>query len=434
MKHKPYKNRMLGDRELHPSTLMMGYGYDPTLSEGALKPPIFMTSTFVFDNAQHGKEFFELAYGKREASPGEELGLIYSRINNPDLEFLEDRLALWEDAEKGLAFSSGMSAIATTLLAYLRPGDVVVHSAPIYGGSEYLIRNILPAFGIDSVEFESGFKRLTLAPAVEEALPKGRVAVIYAETPANPTNGLVDLHECARLADDIASRQGGHRPIVVIDNTFLGPVWQQALQHGADVSVYSLTKYVGGHSDLVAGAVLGSRERLAPIMGFRTILGTMCSPHTGWLIMRSLETLQVRMEKSAANARTIADYLNQHPKVTKVHYLDFIESGTLAREIYERQCTSPGSTFSFDIAGGEAEAFQVLDHLQIIKLAVSLGGTESLMEHPFTMTHSDVPDDVKHRLGVNESLLRISVGIEDAGDLIADLDQALASISGESND
>ena len=434
MKHKPYKNRMLGDRELHPSTLMMGYGYDPTLSEGALKPPIFMTSTFVFDNAQHGKEFFELAYGKREASPGEELGLIYSRINNPDLEFLEDRLALWEDAEKGLAFSSGMSAIATTLLAYLRPGDVVVHSAPIYGGSEYLIRNILPAFGIDSVEFESGFKRLTLAPAVEEALPKGRVAVIYAETPANPTNGLVDLHECARLADDIASRQGGHRPIVVIDNTFLGPVWQQALQHGADVSVYSLTKYVGGHSDLVAGAVLGSRERLAPIMGFRTILGTMCSPHTGWLIMRSLETLQVRMEKSAANARTIADYLNQHPKVTKVHYLDFIESGPLAREIYERQCTSPGSTFSFDIAGGEAEAFQVLDHLQIIKLAVSLGGTESLMEHPFTMTHSDVPDDVKHRLGVNESLLRISVGIEDAGDLIADLDQALASISGESND
>ena len=248
MKNKTYKKLSIGDRQLQPSTLMMGYGYDPKLSEGSLKPPIFMTSTFVFDNSQHGKEFFELAYGKREAEPDEEMGLIYSRLNNPDLEVLEDRLALWEKAEKGLVFSSGMSAIATTLLASMRPGDVIVHSAPIYGGSDYLIRNILPEYGIKRVQFESGLKELTLAPALEEALPQGRVAVIFVETPANPTNGLVDLRECARLADEIAERQDGHRPLVIVDNTFLGPVWQQALAHGADISVYSLTKYVGGRS------------------------------------------------------------------------------------------------------------------------------------------------------------------------------------------
>lgn len=427
MEKKSYKKEQVGGHALHPSTQMMGFGYDPELSEGALKPPIFMTSTFVFDCAQHGKEFFELAYGKRAARPGEEPGLIYSRINNPDLEVLEDRLALWEEAEKGLAFSSGMSAIATTLLAYLRPGDVIVHSAPIYGGSEYLIRNILPGFGVASVEFESGIREMTLAPVLEDATTKGRVSVIFVETPANPTNGLVDLRECARLAAEIEVRQG-HRPVIVVDNTFLGPVWQKALQHGADISVYSLTKYVAGHSDVVAGAVLGSHERLAPIMGFRTILGTMCSPHTGWLIMRSLETLQIRMERSAANAKTIAAYLAEHPSVGHVHFLDFIEAGTKAREIYERQSSSPGSTFAFEIKGGEAEAFKVLDALQIIKLAVSLGGTESLMEHPFTMTHSDVPDEVKLRLGITPSMLRISVGIEHPEDLIADLAQALAAI------
>jgi len=369
-----------------------------------------------------------LAYGKREANAEEEIGLIYSRINNPNLEVLEDRLALWEDAEKGLSFSSGMSAISTTLLAYLRPGDVIVHSAPIYGGSEYFIRNILPGFGVSSVEFESGFEKMTLAPALDEALPKGRVSIIFVETPANPTNGLIDLKECARLADEVAAKQNGHRPLVVVDNTFLGPVWQQALKIGADISVYSLTKYVAGHSDVVAGAVLGSEAVLQPIMGFRTILGTMCSPHTCWLILRSLETLQIRMERSAQNAVKIADYLQNHPKVSKVHFLEFLEKGSLAREIFERQSSSAGSTFSFDIIGNESDAFKVLDSLQIIKLAVSLGGTESLMEHPYSMTHSDIPDDVKNRLGISDKMLRISVGIENCDDIIADLDQALAML------
>lgn len=419
-----FKKKKLGDHKLSPETLMMGYGYDPRLSEGALKAPIFMTSTFVFDKAQYGKDFFELAYGKREANPEEEPGLIYSRINNPDLEVLEDRLALWEDAEKGLSFSSGMAAISTVLFSYLRPGDVIIHSAPVYGGSEYLIRNILPQFGIQSVEFESGVEKLTLAPAVQEAKKLGRIAMIFVETPANPTNGLVDLHECKRQADLLAN-DTGVRPVIVADNTFLGPVWQKALQHGADISVYSLTKYVAGHSDVVAGAAMGSFSTMTPVMGYRTILGTMCDPHSGWLIMRSLETLKIRVERSAENARIIAEYLKTHPKVKKVHYLGFLPEGSLAKEIFDRQCESAGSTFAFDIHGGEQEAFRILDALQIIKLAVSLGGTESLMEHPFSMTHADVPDDVKNRLGLTESMLRISVGIENPEDLIKDLEQAL---------
>lgn len=419
---------MTKHQNVSPETQMMGYGFDPTLSEGALKPPIFMTSTFVFKNAQHGKEFFELAYGKREPKPGEQSGLIYSRINNPDLEILEERLALWEEAEKALTFSSGMSAISTTLLAFLRPGDVVVHSAPMYGGSEFLIRNILPEFGIQSVEFESGIEKHTLADALKLGNNKGRVGVIFIETPANPTNGLVDLAECARIADDLAEQQDGHRPVIVVDNTFLGPVWQQALKHGADISVYSLTKYVAGHSDVVAGAAMGSMKYMTPVMGFRTIMGTMCDPHSGWLIMRSLETLKIRMERSAENARSVAEFLRDHEKVEKVQYLGFLKPGTLAHEIFSRQSQSAGSTFSFGIYGDEAAAFRLLDSLNIIKLAVSLGGTESLMEHPYSMTHADVPDDVKNRLGMTESMVRISVGIENVDDLIADLDQALAQV------
>ncbi len=422
-----YRKSMIGNHKLHPETQMMGYGYDPQLSEGALKPPVFMTSTFVFENAQAGKKFFELAYGKREASEGEETGLIYSRINNPDLQVLEDRLALWEDAEKCLTFSSGMAAISTALWAYLRPGDVIVHSAPVYGGTEYLIRNILPMFGVKSVEFEAGGANPTLEPAIREAQKLGRVAVIYTETPANPTNDLVDIQACADMADAVSKHQGD-RPVVMVDNTFLGPVWQHPLKFGADIVLYSLTKYVAGHSDVVAGAAVGSASALAPLQGFRTILGTMCDPMSGWLIMRSLETLKIRMEAAALNAAKVADHLKAHPKIGQVNYLGFLSDDDPTYPIYRDQCGSAGATFSFNVIGDEAAAFRVLDALQIIKLAVSLGGTESLMEHPYAMTHSDVPDDVKERLGITESMLRISVGIENADDLIADLDQALARI------
>jgi methionine-gamma-lyase len=421
---KGYRPRQIGEHRLHPQSLMMGYGYDPQLSEGALKCPIFQTSTFVFKSAEDGKAFFELAYGLREKHPAEEPGLIYSRINNPDLEILEDRLTLWDEAEDGLTFSSGMAAIATSLLTFLRPGDVLVHSGPIYGGTEFLVQKILPQFGIARVGFDAGRSGRPLEAALAEARTLGRVGVIYIETPANPTNALVDIAQCAALAGEMEGAEG-RRPLVMVDNTFLGPLWQKPLRHGADLVLYSLTKYVGGHSDVIAGACLGSEALIAPIRGMRTILGTMADPWTGWLLMRSLETLKLRMTSQMKNARYVAEYLADHPRVRRVHYLGFLEEDDPQHEIFRRQCEAPGSTFSFELHGGEAEAFRFLNRLQLVKLAVSLGGTESLAEHPATMTHSDIPREDQERLGITASMVRISVGVEHPEDLIADLAQAL---------
>lgn len=421
-----YRHRRVGSHELHPETLMMGYGYDPLLSEGALKCPIFHTSTFVFESAEAGKDYFALAYGLREKRPAEESGLIYSRLNNPDLQVLEERLCIWDQAESALVFSSGMSSISTTLLSFLRPGDTVLHSSPIYGGTDFLLHNILPEFGIRRVGFHAG-DEVSLAGGFKEATGTGRLRVIYLETPANPTNALVDIAECAALARRV-SDDPAERPLVIVDNTFLGPLWQQPLAQGADLVIYSLTKYMGGHSDLIAGACLGPEALIAPVRGIRTIMGTMADPMTGWLVMRSLETLKLRMTSSMKNARYVAEFLKDHPKVKKVHYLGFLDDDSPASEVYRRQCRAPGSTFSFEVHGGEAEAFRLLNALEVVKLAVSLGGTETLAEHPASMTHADVSPEEKASLGVWDSLVRISVGIEHPGDVIADLEQALAKV------
>ena len=418
------RHRAIGQHALRPETLMMSYGYDPQLSEGAVKCPIFMTSTFVFRTAEEGKSFFELAYGLREKRPSEEPGLIYSRINNPDLQILEDRLTLWDNAEAGLVFASGMAAISTTLLTFLRPGDGLVLSEPVYGGTEFLAHHILPSFGIPSVAFSAGSAGRGMDDAVREARAKGRVGLIFVETPANPTNALVDIRAAADVAASLQDQPGG-RPLVAVDNTFLGPLWQRPLEHGADLVLYSLTKYAGGHSDLIAGGCVGSEALVSQVRSLRSILGTMLDPHTGWLVMRSLETLKLRMTSAMKNARYVAEFLAEHPKVRRVLYLGFLEPGTPQHEIYSRQCQSPGSTFAFEIYGGEAEAFRLLNQLSLVRLAVSLGGTETLMEHPATMTHADVPAEELAAMDVTPGMLRISVGIEHPEDVIADLSQAL---------
>ncbi len=421
-----YRHTEIDGRTLRPETQMMGYGYDPHLSEGAVKCPIFQTSTFVFKTAEEGKAFFELAYGLRDKGPSEEPGLIYSRLNNPDLQILEERLSLWDDAEKALVFASGMAAIATTLLTFLRPGDAIVHSDPVYGGTEFLLFEILPQFGIERFGFRAGDEE-QMDRAVADARAAGPLKVIFAETPANPTNALVDIARCAEIADTVEA-EDGHRPVVAVDNTFLGPLWQKPLDHGADLVLYSLTKYVGGHSDLIAGAVLGDTERVDAVAGMRTILGTMADAWTGWLLMRSLETLKLRMTSQMKNARYVAEFLDQHPKVKKVHYLGFLEDGDPQYDVYERQCLAPGGTFSFEVDGGEAESFRLLNALKLAKLAVSLGGTETLMQHPGTMTHSDIPQEHQEEIGITPAMVRISVGVEDPQDLIADLKQALKAV------
>jgi len=426
---KNYRKRAIGEHELHPETLMMTYGYDPHLSEGAIKPPIFHTSTFAFSSAQAGKAHFEVAYGMRKRTPTEERGLIYSRMNNPDLQILEERLTLWDGAEEALSFSSGMSAIATTLLTFLRPHDVVVFSEPVYGGTEYLLRSVLPQFGIISIGFKAGLPG-ALEHALEAAHHVGQPGMIYIETPANPTNALVDISRCVELAARYSTDE--KRVLVAVDNTFLGPLWQQPLQHGADLVLYSLTKYVGGHSDVIAGACLGSSELLESVRTMRTILGTMCDPATGWLILRSLETLKLRMTCQMTNARYVAQFLATHPRVNAVHYLGFLHEDSTAYEIYRQQCRAPGGTFSFELEGGEAECFAVLNALKVVKLAVSLGGTESLASHPATMTHADIPLEEQLQMGITPSLIRLSIGVEHADDVIADLRQALEAEPGES--
>lgn len=414
------------DHKFSPESLMMSYGYKPELSEGAIKCPIFQTSTFVFKTAEEGKAFFEIAYGLRDKTPGEELGLIYSRINNPDLEILENRLCLWDGADDCAVFESGMSAITTVLLEFLKPGDLLLYSQPLYGGTDHFIHHYLPKIGIDAIGFKPGANESEILHALEKSGKADKLAMIYVETPANPTNTIVDIAACRKIADRFSDKD--RRVIVAVDNTYMGPLWSHPLKLGGDLVMYSATKYIGGHSDVIAGAVLGSKELMTRVKTLRTFLGNMAGPWTGWLLLRSLETLKVRMTQQAENAMQVAKYLRNHAKVEKVYYLGLIDENTPEHEVYRKQYSSPGAMLSFDIRGGEKEAFRFFNSLKLIKLAVSLGGTESLAEHPATMTHAGVDPQQRKELGVTEKMIRLSVGVENFNDIIFDIGQALEKV------
>ncbi|PZX60737.1 cystathionine gamma-synthase family protein [Hydrotalea sandarakina] len=416
-------------KHMRPESLMMSYGYKPELSEGAVKCPIFQTSTFVFKSAEEGKAFFEIAYGHRAQNEGEELGLIYSRINNPDLEILENRLTLWDGAEDCAVFESGMSAITTVLLEFLQPGDLLLMSNPLYGGSDHFIKKILPKFGIQVAEFRVGQSREEIIAIVEKTGLAHKLALIYIETPANPTNDLIEIAGSKAIAQHFSTPD--KQVYLAVDNTYMGPIWQHPLKHGADLVLYSATKYIGGHSDVIAGACLGSKALMKRVKGLRTFLGNMASPNTGWLLLRSLETLKPRMDVQALNANKVAAFLNTHPKVEKVYFIgNLTEANGEQYAIKQKQCLSNGGMISFDVKGGEKEAFQFLNALKLIKLAVSLGGTESLAEHPATMTHVDVDANLRKELGITEKMIRLSIGVEYYEDIIYDLQQALNSITG----
>jgi len=415
------------ERKMKPESLMMSYGYKPELSEGAIKCPIFQTSTFVFKSAEEGKAFFEVAYGHREKKEGEELGLIYSRINNPDLEILENRLTLWDEAEECAVFESGMAAITTVLLEFLKPGDLLLISNPVYGGSDHFIKKILPKFGISVAEFSVGQTKEEIIQLVENTGISDKLAMIYIETPANPTNDLIDIEESKEIAKYFSSSE--KEIYLAVDNTYMGPIWQHPLKHGADLVLYSATKYIGGHSDVIAGACLGSKELMKRVKGLRTFLGNMASPNSGWLLLRSLETLKVRMDSQAINAEKVAAFLNTHPLVEKVYYIGNLSEKDGAQfNIKNKQCLSNGGMISFDVKGAEKDAFRFLNSLKLIKLAVSLGGTESLAEHPATMTHVDLDPALKNKLSITEKMVRLSIGVEFYEDIIYDIEQALTKI------
>jgi methionine-gamma-lyase len=406
-----------------PQTLIFEKGYDPQRSEGAAVPPVFRTSTFIFKTALDGKRAFELAYGLRQREPGESPALIYTRVNNPNSEILEGRVTVWDGAEAAALFSSGMGAISSTCLTLLRPGDTLLFSDPIYGGTEYLFRKLLPEFGIQTVPFP--------ASATEEELTRLAAAhpatrIIFLESPANPTMELCDVPAARRVADRIGT--AGRPVLVLIDNTFLGPIFSQPLRHGADVVLYSATKFFGGHSDLVAGLALGPASIVDRVRATRTILGSMSDPDTAWLIHRSLGTLQLRMEQQQANTARLVELLRQHPTVTRVYYPGLPEMGARQVALWKQQCSGAGSLVSFDVRGGETEAYRVLDAVEHMRLAVSLGGIETLIEHPWSMTHADMTPEQKLQAGFGPSMIRLSVGLEDPADLADDLSRALEKV------
>lgn len=413
-------------KKLHPESKMMSFGYKPSSAEGSVKPPIYMTSTFAFSSAEEGKAFFEQAYGINEDARTEDSGFIYSRISNPNLEMLEQRLCVWDNAGEGAVFSSGMAAISTALMTFLTPGDALLYSAPTYGGTDHFIKHILKAYGIVGIEFTASDDQVSILKRLKNVPPANRVKMIFVESPANPTNDIFDIRMCRAIADTLSTTT---QPVhVVVDNTYMGPVWSNPISHGADLVVYSATKYISGHSDLIAGAVLGKKELIKEVKTMRTFLGNMASPHTCWMLLRSLETLKVRMDKQTANAQEVAAYLKSHPLVKEVLFLGNLPHSSVAYKRYKKQFSAPGAMVSFRIKGGEAEAFEFLNHLHVMKLAVSLGSNESLAQHPATMTHAGMDEVDKRKLGITDDLIRLSIGIEHPKDLIDDMAEAFNAV------
>lgn len=405
-------------------TRLLSAGYDPRLSEMSAKPPIFPTSTFLFKSAEHGERFFRIMGHPEERGADEDPGLIYSRMNNPNMEIVEDKMVVLEPgAEDAAVLPSGMSAISTMCLALLNPGDVVIYSAPVYGGTEHLFDSILKKFGMifepvyspDINEYEKLLEK-----------HKDRVSMVFIETPTNPTIVHTDIQGVSDLLANYSYK--GEKIKLAVDNTFMGPVFQNPIPLGADLVIYSATKFIGGHSDLIGGFVLGSKKDIGLVKSYRSVLGATTDPFCCWLITRSLETVDLRMKKCAENAALIADFLAQHPAIEKVVYPTLFKEGDPQLEIYKKQCRGSGALISFYIRGGKEEAFALLNNVEVCKLAVSLGGTETLIQHPRRMTHAEVPDDMCEKVGLTDSMIRLSVGIENPEDLIMDLGNALNKV------
>lgn len=411
--------------DFSPESLMMSAGHDPSLVRNSIKNPIFQTSTFVFDTAEEGKAYFEKVYGDGDTEEKNN-SLIYTRLNHPNLATVEKRLALLDGADDAAFFESGMAAITTTLLEFCKAGDLILMSFPLYGGSDSFIKKTLPGFDIEHIAFTPEMSKAEITALINSHPRAKNLAYIYLETPANPTNSLIDIEMMREVADEFSTSD--KKVILSVDNTYMGPLWQKPLQQGADLVLYSATKYIGGHSDIIAGACSGKGDLIYRIKGMRSKLGCMASPWTSWLLSRSLETLTLRMEKQAANAAVLAGLLEDHPKVNKVYYVGSLNPEDRYYELYQKQYTSGGAMLAFDIVGGEAEAFRFLNALQLACLAVSLGSTETLASHPFTMSASNMSLEDRAAVGITPAMIRISTGIENADDLVKDFTQALEKV------
>lgn len=398
---------------MNDQTLIFKKGYKPKLSEGSIITPIFKSSTFCFEKSSDGARSFELAYGLDKKKDGEDPCLIYTRVNNPNMEIVEEKLSVLDGAETSLIFSSGMAAISTTCLTFLNPGDSLIYSSPVYGGTDYFFKHYLPSKGVNCYEFACG-------ASYEEILNLGResknLKLIFIETPCNPLIKLTSLVEIEKVKEEL-------NVMTIIDNTFCGPYYLKPLKFGCDIVLYSVSKFIGGHSDVIAGSVSGKSELLTKIKGTRTILGSISDPDTCWLVQRSLPTLKMRMEKQCRNAKKLVKMLLMHKNVEKIFYPGYGDEKDI--ETFIKEYEDSGSIISFKIKGNKDDCYKVLDNCKVFNLAVSLGSIESLIQHPSSMTHSDLLENDKLKYGITDNLIRCSIGIESSKDIIEDLDRAL---------
>ena len=405
---------------VRPSTAVLTRGFDPRLSVGSARPAVFRSSTYVFSSPEAAERAFAIALGRTRPAEGESVDLIYSRLSHPNAEILEDQiLPLEPEARAAAVFNSGMAAISTLFLTTCRPGTSFVHTSPVYGGTQHLFHQILEPLGLRGVPVPAGDTR-ALRRAIAET---PRLRLVFVETPANPTLVMSDIAAAAEAARALAER-----PLVAVDNTFLGPTFQHPLVHGADLAVYSATKYLAGFSDMLGGVILGrDAELVAQLRGTRAVLGNILQPDECWLLDGRLPTVTLRMNRQSKNAQRIAEALAPHPKIARLLYPSLFRDPEQVR-IRDAQCRFPGAILSLELRGGKAAAFDFLRRLRIARDAVSLGGVESLACHPASTTHSELSREELERAGIGDALVRISVGIEDWRDLLRDFQQALDAL------
>jgi len=394
---------MKGTRKLHPDTQCIHSCLIPEAT-GSVITPIYQTSTFSFKDADHGARLFA----------GEEKGYIYTRMTNPTVQAVENAVAVLEGGHKGLGCGSGMAAIHTTFAAMVSAGDHVVCSDAVYGPTNTLLTSVMSRFGI-----ESTFVNTSDLDEVKKA-SRPETKLYFVETPGNPTLAVTDISAVAGIAHDNGAR-------LAVDNTFMSPLLQQPLKLGADVVIHSMTKFLNGHADVVAGMIIVKEEDDYSV--FKKILnqlGGVIDPFNSFLVARGIKTLAVRLDRQCSNTLKIVKYLEEHPKVDEVHF-----PGLPSHPQYEiacRQMKSPGAMTSFELKGGIEAGRQLMNSVKLHTLAVSLGGVESLIQHPASMTHASMGTEARKKAGIADGLVRLSVGIENADDLLADLEQGLSEV------
>jgi cystathionine beta-lyase/cystathionine gamma-synthase len=405
-------------KELHPETDVLTRGFDPRLSVGSARPAVFRSSTYVFSSPEEAEKAFDVMGGRAQLGPDESVDLVYSRFNHPNAEIVEQQMIPLEPGARAAAvFNSGMAAIMTALLAVVKPGDSIIYTVPIYGGTQTLIVDFLHSFGVVGIPVHAGD-----TGGLDRAIRNTEnLKVVLIETPANPTVVMTDI----KRACEAAASLGESKPLVMVDNTFLGPAFQHPLTLGADLALYSATKYLGGYSDIIGGVVLSTDPVLMKkIRSKRSLFGNILQPDECWILNTRLSTVHLRMNRQSKNGQRIAEHLANHPKLERVYYPTLFTDPEQLR-IYREQCDFPGGLISLDLKGGKPAAFDFLRRLRLARNAVSLGGVETLVCHPRSTTHSSWTKQALDEAGIGEGLVRISAGIENWEDLVQDFEQAL---------